>query len=700
MSIFNQINIQGVALNGLMAQPTQVFPNQFGNIAQMNITCHPDMKGYLPHIASYIHNFIAQRATQNLPRAIHFNMLVTQGNAELFILTTLIANMAFIRVRNGQMNDINNAITQCTDWAVTRRVNFITINVPDIFNQVQQEATSIQQMAAEYAAEAQNTAEAMSQIYMGGTSGFNGGNQQQQAQNGMNGGFSMTGQPASGFGNNNNNIGGFTGGAPATGFGSSNNQRGGIGGVIVRSHDANPPRGDRFSDDLGMGGMPTEAPRQQQQSQQTAQAPAPASSVLDQMDRGLNPAEQVKKEDKPVLDANGQLLYGNLAPVKAPWTRSRFQPHPAMFDGNRFDINRRGFNLEGQDYVVDTLKKAPVDRKALSLPPAAQFLEEVKPEGKSRVEFREDSMIKAAAVLSTVRELTSEADYLERSEELRAEGHIVFKNAMNSLPEALSAARQAAMLGTTITFGAYSAEFFHAKEFVVLKEDAKLLQDLSKSRTLATLVDSMTSIIQDPHANHSLRVAVAQLNFYLAQCWLEWLRFYVGIDEFTSSTSFIDDVLLMRDDIGDIAGAPFRTLVDKNQQRFIQTYLAFGNYEDSGMEVIKDPNKAADAQEKREVVVVPIMTPSMVVCTEFLDSEFKLVSSAELDGRDIGCNFDDNTLTPGFRKLVQTMVERPRSLGLQSQIRRFYVATLDGVVYEVNMGLNETAAPLLIKKVK
>ena len=161
MSLFNQININGVALNGLQGQPTQAFANQFGNIAQMNIQCHPDMKGFLPHIAAYIHNFIAQRASQNLPRAVHFNMLLAQGNAELFIMTTLVANMAYIRVKNGQIQDVNTAITQCTDWAITRRVNFITMNVPDLFNQVQSEAASISQMANEYALEAQTTAEAM-----------------------------------------------------------------------------------------------------------------------------------------------------------------------------------------------------------------------------------------------------------------------------------------------------------------------------------------------------------------------------------------------------------------------------------------------------------------------------------------------------------------------------------------------------------
>ena len=106
MSLFNQININGVALNGLQGQPTQAFANQFGNIAQMNIQCHPDMKGFLPHIAAYIHNFIAQRASQNLPRAVHFNMLLAQGNAELFIMTTLVANMAYIRVKNGQIQEV------------------------------------------------------------------------------------------------------------------------------------------------------------------------------------------------------------------------------------------------------------------------------------------------------------------------------------------------------------------------------------------------------------------------------------------------------------------------------------------------------------------------------------------------------------------------------------------------------------------
>ena len=697
MSLFNQININGVALNGLQGQPTQAFANQFGNIAQMNIQCHPDMKGFLPHIAAYIHNFIAQRASQNLPRAVHFNMLLAQGNAELFIMTTLVANMAYIRVKNGQIQDVNTAITQCTDWAITRRVNFITMNVPDLFNQVQSEAASISQMANEYALEAQTTAEAMAQIYMGGVSGFNG--QQQQQQN--NGGFSMTGGAATGFGNNNQQSNGFAGGVAVTGFGNNggNNNRGGMGGVIVRATDSNPPRGDRFSDDLGMGGVPVAAPAAAPAQQVQTHAQPPRGGVLEQLDRGLDPVGHMKTEDLPVLDDKGQLLFGNLKPITAPWTQTRFQPHPVMFDGSRFAINRRGFTLDGKNLVVDTLKKAPVDRKALSLPPAAQFLEQVKPANQTRLEFREDSLIKASAIIKTVRDLTTEAEYLERSEELRTNGHIVFKNAMFSLPEALSAARQAAMMCTNHEFGAFSAEFFHAKEFVLFKDDAKALQDLSKSRTLASLIDSMASIIQDPHASHSLRVAVAQLNFYLAQSWMEWLRFYLCLDEFSGSNSFIDDALLMRDDIESIAGTPFRQLVDKNQQRFIQTYLAFGKEEPSEMEVLQDPNKENLAGQKREVVVVPILTPSMVVCTEFLDSEFALTSSAEIDGRDIGCNFDENTTTPGFLKLVQTMVERTRSMGLQSQIRRFYLATLDNVIYEVNLGLGETAAPMLIKKV-
>lgn len=690
MSNFNSISINGVPLNGLAAQPQQVFPNHFANIGQWNITCHPDIKQLLPQIASFIHNYIAQRATQNLPRAVHFNMLVTQGNPELFILTTLIANMAYIRVVSKQIPDIQQAITQCVEWAVARRVNFITINVPDLFNQCQSEAQSINQMANEYVMEANATSQAMSQIYMGGTTGFN-NNQQQQAQQG---GFAMG--PATGFGGGNqNNMGGFSGGAPAMGFGSSGGQNNrSMGGVIVRAMDNAAPQGDRFSNDLGMTAA---EPTQQKQASAPAEAPRP--SVMEQMERGLNPAEHVKAEDKPIMNDKGELQWGNLKPIKAPWTQSRFQHHPIMFDGNRFDINRRGFSLEGKNIVVDTLKKAPVDRKALSLPVAAQFLSEIKPDGKNRVEFREESLINAASVVKLVREQTTEAEYLERAEEMRTVGFLTFKNPMSSLAEAISVARQAAMMVSKHEFGAFTAEFHMNQDFVLFKEDALQLKDLSRNRTLATLVESMQTIIQDPHTSHTLRVAVVQLNFYLAQCWMEWLRFYIALDDFSGSNSFIDDVLAMRDDISDIAGEHFRKLVDRNQQRFIQTYLAFGEVETSELNLVEDPNKDA-AASTREVVTVPIKTPSMVICTEFLDSEYNLISSADLDGRDVGCTFDESSTSPALRKLVTTLVEQPRSIGLQSQIRRFYIATLDGVVYEVNIGLNETAAPLLIKKVK
>lgn len=697
MSLFQSIQIQGVELRGLMGQPTQAFPNQFGHVAQWNITCHPDIKPILANIASYIYNYIAQRATMNLPRAVHYNMMVVQGNPELLILTTLVANMAYIRVQQGQMN-INDAVSQCTDWAVTRRVNYITINVPDLFNQMQSEAASIQQMANEYVMEINTTLQAMSQIYMGGTAGFSGQRQQQQNNGGMSiGGFS-TG-PATGFGNANNNSGGFAGtGAPATGFGNTHSAQGGGGGVIVRSMDTNAPRGDRFSDDLGMG--VTDA--QPKTAQVPAQAPVEQrASVLEQMERGLDAStvKPVQVETKgEVLDANGNLNWAGLAPVKGPWTQTRFQPHPVMFDSSKLEVNRRGFQLDGVNYIVDTMKKVTVDRKALSLPPAAQYLDGIKPADKSRAEFREESLVQAAAVVKTVRSLTQEAEYLERSEELRTNGHIVFKNPMTSLSEALTVARQAAMSFTKHEFGAYTAEFHMAKEFVVLKDDAKFLQELSKSRTLSSLVDAMSDVLQDPHASHSLRVAMTQLNYYLAQCWMEWLRFYICLDEFSGSNSFVDDVLPMRDEIGSIAGNHFRQLVDRNQQRFIQTYLAFGDAYEGNLDVLADPNK--EEGEKRHVVTVPIMTPTMLVCTEFLDSEFALQSSGDLDGRDIGCNFDENTISKGFRALVQTMVEQPRSMGLQSQIRRFYISTLDGVVYEVNLGLNEQAAPLLIKKVR
>ncbi len=698
MSLFQQININGVSLTNLQAAPNSVFANQFSHLNQMNIQVHPEMRGALPELAAYIYNHIAQRAQQNLSRAVHFNMLIANGNGELLTLLTLIANMVYFKVKSGAFQNLNQAVQSCTEYAVTRRVNYITINIPDLLNKFQDSQAVIQNLAQEYVNESQQVLNEMSQTYMGGASGFGNGQQQQQQNNGgFNGGFAV-----SGFGGNNqnNNSGGFSGVA-VSGFGQARSNGGGASSVIVRTQDNGVPRGDRFNNDLGMGGVPEQT--QQVETRQVQNQPETAPSVMEQMNRGLNPAEQVavQKAAEPIqyFDDRGNLIFKNLPEVKAPWTPSIYQTHPLMFDRRKFDINRRGFEHQGTNYVIDTLRKPEVDRSAHSLPSAAQFMNKITPANTTRDEFKEKSLIHASSMVATVRNLDVEAEFIERAGELRDNGYIVISNPVNSLEEVLSLSRQTAMLNSKHEFGAFVTEFMHAKEFVVTKEDAKDLIELSKIRTIPTLVDEMTAIIQDPKSTHSLRVAVVQLNRYLAECWLEWIRFYLCLDEFTGSDSFIDDVLNIREDIGGIAGIPYRKMLDSNQQRFIQTYMAFGEpLEPSMVDIVEDGSRA-EVKNERDIVVVPILTPSILISTEFLESEFGFQSSAELDGRDVGCGFDDVTISPAFRQLVQTVLEKPTSMGLQGRIRRSYISTLDNIVYEVAMGLGEVA-PLLIKKVK
>lgn len=698
-SIFQSINLHGIAFDRLQTTPTQVNQNNFSNIGNTNIQVHPEVKRYLPALAAYIHNFVAQRAQQNVSRATHFNMMTSQNNSELLILITLVANMAYIRVKNGTMDNFDNAVSACTDWAVTHRVNFITINCPDLLNTMQDKVGEIQQLAHAYVAECNDVLQAMSQIYMGGNSnGFGGNNNNSNQNNG--GGF--TGGAITGFGGGGNTASnnGFGVGA-VSGFGS-NRSVNSAAGVIVRSNDNMAPRGDRFNNDLGMGVVDVQekqnAPVQQNQQR---------TNIVDQLATGLNPAAKAAEEVKPIFNDDGELLYRNLKLSSSPWTTSRFQHHPLMFDGRNLELVRREFVLDEKLHVIDTLKKANMDRSALSLPVAAQYFGGIYPNATGtaenntagREEYRDASLKNAAGLIKAVRSIPVEAELIARTDELRKTGHIVFSNTMGSLPEAIAATRQAALFCADNEFGTYISEFFLAKDFVVFKDDVETIRSLSKCRTLATLIEEMKFILQNPESSHSLRVAVVQLNSYLAKSWMEWIRFYLCLDDFSGSDSFIDDALAMCDDIREFVGTPYRKLLDANQQRFIQTYLAFGEPIESTVAdmVFSDENKPRE--ERGEVVIVPILTPSLLVNTEFLASEYALVSSAELDNRDIACTFNEQSTSMGLRVLVQTMIENPRSILLQGLIRRFYINTIDNVVYEVNIGLNDTAAPLLIKKV-
>lgn len=234
-------------------------------------------------------------------------------------------------------------------------------------------------------------------------------------------------------------------------------------------------------------------------------------------------------------------------------------------------------------------------------------------------------------------------------------------------------------------YGAYNVEFVLAEEFILYEKDAAVFAELSRYDNFRSLASKMRGYIEDDLAPQSLRTAVVQLNAYLGKKFVEFLEFYICCDNYTSLDSFIDDVFDVIDDVGASMGDMFKELLLHNQKRFLDIYMSFSKPTDSVL--------GAD-NGKHQIKVVSAETPSSITFVEFLASEFNFELPENTSGF-----FGRSTLSDSVSNSMveQIMNAKSQSLG---QLRRFFMVTIDNVIYEVNIGLSEHDAPTLIRKLK
>jgi hypothetical protein len=242
-------------------------------------------------------------------------------------------------------------------------------------------------------------------------------------------------------------------------------------------------------------------------------------------------------------------------------------------------------------------------------------------------------------------------------------------------------------------FGVYNIEFNLEKNFAIHKSDAKLLMNLDKSTSYNSLISKLRCIIEDNEASHSIRVSAVQINSYLGAKFIEFIKFYLCIEEFHGMDSFIDDALDLINIVGEEYGQTYKETIIAAQQRFINTYLDFSGFGVGDIDILKDPNDENQVKEDEEVTLLTMETPAIIACTEFLDSELALAVP-----RYIGATFTPKTISEGLYNLFNELVKNNHSVGLGKKIKRFFLATIDDKVYEVNVGLG-TQAPLLIRKI-
>jgi hypothetical protein len=707
MSIFQSISFSGVDLGKLQAQPQRLPIENFRSMR--NIQCTQEMREYVAPTAQYIFNYIAEKATSNMCRAVHFNMLVSDNfsNPELVILTTFVLNMAYIKLKNGSFNNVDQAITQCATWLIDRRINFITINNTQLAQASGANLQDVRNAATEYMNEAAQVNQLLANTFTSGpvsANGFGSNNNSNFGGGGFNsnnngGGFG--GSLMTSFGNNGGNgnngqvMNGFGGNTPVslTGFGGQiNTNANNVGSVITRvaRDGSNISQGNRFDNDIHAASTPPRLTPRVTEEKVVQQQNVNAQGVKQ---------PEVNYQDKYFRE-DGSLNFTALEETNLPWRTSAYQKHALAYDSRLFaKVNKLLPGKKANEYsVISSLKKVePMDRSTHSLAASEHFLNQVIPvqlAGKpvtTRAEFKEETLKNVANNLKEVRSESNENDYVRRLDEFRTIGHLVLSESVSSVQEAITVARLSAMANMPGEFGTYQLEFNLVKEIPLYISDIAEVVKLGNYKTFLILAANIRGIIEDVKASQSLRTAMVQLNAYLAKKFIEHIRFYLSIDEYTESDSFIDDAMEIIDDIGVTFGVSYKEALLSSQVRFIEANLNFGD----ALENIV-PDKILQ-NEKTEpvspVALLPITVPCLLTCSEFLNSEYSLVTP-----RGIGAMFTPGTTSDGLFGLIEECVTKPFSEGLQTNIKRFFIATLDDQVYEANIGLAKDKAPLLIMK--
>lgn len=700
-SLLTSISYSDVSFTNLMAVPRVPDVSNFRSMETNNsLQCPQEVRQFIPAIARMIWSYMADNANGNNFKGIHYNMLIAGNgsNPELYILVTFVANNAYRAWKNQTFSSYEQAVTQMIPWIVDRRRNFITLNNEQLANSAFEHIGTIRQYAQEYVNEAAGVSEFMAATYMGGTVSANVGFQ--NGGGGYSGGGSMSGfgQPAQPQSMQSNFS--HSGGGVISGFGGGggNARPGDAGSVFTRVDAAGASaflsRDDRAKEDLAATLVikPTKK--------------AVAEQALDPVNKERQRLKDIEELWKKLVNEKGQLVpevCKQLQVTTESWRSNPFQTYPYAFDSAKFvQINRLVPSKDGKfNYVISTLERNTMDRSAHTLPTSEVFLGQLSSSKGTRAEQKEKALQAATASVSEARKHDGEADYVSRLSDLREVGHVVMKEPVHCISQALSFARQASMIYSTGEMGSHTMECVLAKDFILCRKDHTEFASIDKLKTFAAVASRIRSVIEDSTKSATLRVAMVQLNAYLAECFVEWIRFHLCLDDYANSTSFMDDVAPMVDDIAQSHGKPHRdTLMSAPaQERFLSTYLVFGDaYESSLQQVmLNDGDSVEEVQVKDDntVVVQPVVTPCLFTSTEFLDSEFGLEVPSET-----AAMFTNATTTEALYKLVAEFVQKNNSAGLQAVIRRFFLTTLDEKVYEVNVGLGLTSAPLLIRKVK
>ena len=689
MNNFRTIDFSGVDRQNLMGTPSQSTPNDFSNVV---LEVPERYKQFSAGVLSAVQNYIAMRARTNRFRMVHYNMMVSNNfsNPELRLLSTMVLTLSASRVNNGEYSDMSQAVNVTMADIIDSRINFIVISDHELSQLAGGHISEIRSSAETYVRWADTISDALQKTYIARQVDIAGGR-----SNG-------------GFGNNNNGNNGFGG------FGNNGNNNGGNESAFRNNHGFGNSGG-------GFGG-----------GNQTSVASSVFERVSANGTRSMENTRRsngsknafldipVKTFEEPQPKAVTTSIHGNLngspkverpkeeapAPINRQPTKVKWEPH----DGQKYPLAyltgkfSEGFETAPKaNKVVQILyanKDYDMDRSRHTLATAETFLRGT---SGNTLESR-DAAISGAMEKATIEQVkarakvNTEEDFEKRLNDMRNGTRVVFDGKYNSLDEVISMTNEASLAFRPENEGVYYSEFVLTNDFPILETDWKEFSKIKNYRDHKNMANFMKFVIGDKNQSVSLRRTFVQLNAYLARCFEDFVRFYMAIDLFANSDSYVDDVEAMIEDVGKTLGDSFKERILENQEKFFNLYLNIDKSTEDGTtdpdhRILSYKDDAKINEDLSKIRLVQLTTPALLLCTEFIASEYKLNVSSK-----IGSIFNSKSIDDSFVQLAASMVRNIQSRELGQEIKRFFIVTLDGFKYEINVDSTSERAPMLIIK--
>ena len=631
---FTNINIPNVPFDRFLSDVCLVQEAPVSFIKQ-NIPIHADLVQYEPAFICAIINNVAKACNsgQTPGRILQWNMISLNGgdNRELMDLVILVANHAALGVNKDIYHDIETSAMYSVDFILESRVCYIVASTPDLLKLYPHEAQQkICEVANHYVAAARDVTEFINTVIYK-VHGFN--------------------RPSSGFG------------APAAGFGAA--------ASFGASNSFSEPveRVNTFNTFQKTGvvrpkprssGNVFGAPRQnntnfddvpfaeRQQNVTPNRRPALSNPIVTSSRRvkstndglsglvdDIRPVKETTSIDKtkfgsltrPKATANESIITAQTTVIiskeNVTWKSNKYQLfNLACPKGYKRATVLKKNSLNEEFTITELVKLTPNEEMEMNrnehVNSTLRAVERNTPfkmdsaEVVSRQDFLVKSLNNVADTHDTAINVDSET-FSSNENDYLLSGYSLLQEQLSSLEEAINMARQVKVLATNVNhLGAHRMDYTHGIPFLMIKDEYSEFKKILASNTLDLIAVRLKAALLDDKWSMAFNTALIQLDSYIKKTFINFLRTELGLVEYVSLDTFVDDYEDIYNDIRETNPARFE-IFKKSEKKFIDRYLT-----------VSEVNNLITKVEEKDLIAAYIMRRCSVTVVDFVYDEFEI----------------------------------------------------------------------------